>query len=373
MTLVNKILLSATGLIAITIAASLFWGAFNMHEDPIYSASFDADDRYFSITFRVDGGKLGSLVYDSVEDKYYSIQSKDPSVLEGVRSQKLSKSHKGSIYVTRFRAQRLRDVSPGHEAERELFLCHLAMESCTSVFSSRMNIGYPIEFEDGGLLFVGSQPHHHPYHGDQDRFLGYLPHDFYYRSGQGEVHRLTEGNFHHLVSVSLAKNSLIFTGTGGYDQIVRKLDGKNLFLQSDILRFPFDPITRRVNLKERNVLPFFFGGSRLDTKPSVSSSSKYIAYLGGVNVEGQRYYKVFVADLESQKVIFEAIPQEPQSFYGPVIIGPATVRYAEKYNGVIYFFEADVESKTNKLIASMELAAIASLKPDNVQLLYVEN
>ena len=374
MTNFSKILLVAVAAAVALVAAGWIWKS-KMPSDPIYSASFDADDRYFSLTFRVGGGKLGSLVYDADTQQFYSIQSKIPSVHFGVRSQKLSKLRPGQIYVTRYEAQLLKNVRPGGEAARKLYRCDLAVQSCTEVFSSKMNISYPIELGNGELLFVGSKPNHHPYKKDENSFLGYTSHDFYYRTRNGSVHRLTEGDFYQLASVSLAKRALYFTGFGGYEQLVKKQGGSKLFWKSDILRLPFDASHHKVHVSERDVLPYFYGGSEYDTKPAISDAANYFAYLGGTHIEGRSgyYYKLFVEELNTGDVVFEAMPRDNQSFYGPAIVGAHTVRFAENYDGVLYFFEADLLSGQSKQVASIELSALASPENEFVVTIYVED
>lgn len=339
-----------------------------------YHASFDADDRYFSLTYMLKNGQLASLAYDADEDKYYSIQSRETAPNYGVRSQKLSRLHKGKIYVTRYEAQLLKEAHPGSEAKRELYLCDLGGKSCEFVFSSKLNIRYPIELDDGGLLFVGSKPNHNQRNQSEDANLGYLPHDFYYRGPDGDIRKLTDGSFFQLASVNLAHGALFFSGVGGYDPLVKKLNAQKLFRESDIIRLPFDRNSKTITVSNDDVVPYYFSGSELDSRPSVVNNSELIAYLGGISRKSEgRYYHLFIDNLKTKDNIFQYEPYGPQSLYGPTIIGPKRVRLAEFFDGKIHFLEYSTERGYIEPIADIDVDQIISPHSREVQIIYVED
>jgi len=362
------------GLILTVLIVAVSQGLFPWSDrSPVYRSSFDADERYLSITHMLHNGQLASFVYDTELGQKHSIQSNRPGSNYGVRSQKLSRKHKGSIYVTHYKAQRRSEVRPGREAMRELYLCHLAEGSCEFVFSSRLNISYPIELDDGGLLFVGSRAFHHSRRKDDDDYLGYLPHDFYYRSPEGEIRQLTEGSFTILSDVNLANGALYFDSWGGYRGRVRQLDTRKRPRIAELLRFPFDEESTEVVVNDKDLVPIFYGPSELEVRPSVHDQSDLFAYLGATAERpGPWYYNLFVQRLNSDEVLFTYASQRPQSLYGPVVIGGNRLRIAETYGGRIRFYDVDIEDQQMAEILSVRTLDIAAANPRQSKIIYVE-
>lgn len=225
------------------------------------AAYFAASKKNASFPVRGVDGRLSLVLVDFESGKSRKLGVKSSDVL--------------SPYLSSDGSRLLFAVHPAGQPGSELVSCETQNFVCTSLFKSDGRISSPVEYANGGILFVYS-----PYNVGFDGKGRYNRNDVWLLDSLGKAQKLTDLGLYQISSINIADGALFFSGygPGPNNPSIPKPD-PDASEQSDIYALPLSAQPAAVPRPSKTLTPLFLKENGKARSPAVSADGTVLAYL----------------------------------------------------------------------------------------------
>jgi hypothetical protein len=332
----------------------------------LYTYRFAATSDRFAFLHHVSGDRRDLIAYDSTRNKLKIYRPKSLTVW----TLSPNGSKQGGFLIGCSEGITPDQLRAGQKVKTTLFQCQ--NEKCSPLFDFEGSIDSPLDLGKGDMIFIGAKPQilHRslpfspPFSPD---FVGYRVFDFYFRTQDQRIERITDWKA-VFSSASLAADQILFnfsplpgSPTPQPPSYPRRSDiwAAKVTFEDGIPRLAFS-----------GDRPFIEHGKDYDTKPSISPDASKTAFLSSSEHTASkgRRYGVAVVDNASKDELFTVAPEEGTQLSLPVFVDNDHVRFMS-FDGQRYSFrEISVSAKQEKLLGQVTPADISQ-----AEVVYLEN
>jgi|GEM_PF-5647215 len=338
----------------VLISAVVLFFNFPETSTKIKNYTLDANEQFVSVTAQKIDGQFGVLVFDMHSGEWLHIFNDKKLTAMG----KFRKTDSNVLYVS----------SRGHLPDQfegtDLLKCNLKSRECRYLFSVDGSISYPIDFPDQSILFVSSPI---VWRGTENkRRIRFANKDFYLRSAEGRIDRLTYLEFYGLHSVSLSNDSLVFDADGPHN-----LPDGNLYAQrnykdrSEIFKSQFNKQKREIQINtgiEKSLVNF---GSFRDLFPSTMPDTSLVVFRS-MRGGKPRIHSIVSYDENAKKIVDVLDLTVKGELSNPVLINKNTVIYMIIGEKQLQIFKRSISSKVSNKVGEINLNEMEFLDENSV-------
>jgi hypothetical protein len=322
----------------------------------LYTYRFAATRDRFAFLHYVSGDRRDLIAYDSTQNKLTIHRSKSLTIW----TLSPNGSKQGAFLIGCSEGITPDQLRAGQKVKTTLFQCQ--NEKCSPVFDFDGSIDSLLDLGEGDMIFIGAKPQilqrtvpfFPAFSAD---FVGYRIFDFYFRTRDSRIKRITEWRA-VFGSASLGDDRILFnfsplpgSPTPQPPPYPRRSNiwAAHVTFEGGIPRLAFD-----------GDRPFIEHGKDYDTKPSISPDASKTAFLSSSEHTASkgRRYDVAVVDNASKGELFTVAPEEGTQLSLPVFVDNDHVRFMS-FDGQRYSFrEISVSAKQEKLLGQVTPADI---------------
>jgi hypothetical protein len=329
----------------------------------LYTYRFAASKNRFAFLRQEGEGRRDLIVYSVTEKKITIYRPRSLNIW----TLSPSASNDGEFFIGCSRGVTPDQFRAGQRVPTTLFQCR--SESCSPLFEFEGSIESAIDLGNGEVIFIGAKPQitRRSFPPSSPEFVGYRNFDLYFRTGDGQIQRLTDWEAAMLQSASLGKGKILFSfyasfrshtpQTPGFPTIKSNIWAAKITYEDGIPRLAFE-----------GDRPFIEHGKNFDTEPYVSPDGRRTAFVSSSEYANkERRYDIVVVDNASKQELITIAPEAGSKLSLPVFVNDDVIRFMS-FDGQRYSFrEVSVSTKQEQLLGQATADDLAK-----AEVVYVE-